>query len=277
MKRNYFAKIFSLFILTFIGTASVFSQTIGTQTKPVVMILGTYHMENPGRDLGNVKADDVRAEKRQKEIAEVIAAIKKFKPTRVAVEIPNQKYVERYAEYLNGKYELAANEVDQIGFRLAREMNLKQVSTIDWQGNFDFDKVIASAKANNQEQVAENFMMTGKSEANRQSELLKTKSIIEVFRYLNDEKRMDEWHGFYMSLLRVGAGQDYAGADLVRDWYERNLKIYANIARLAENRDERIFVIIGAGHLKLLQQFVKDSGELELVQANKYLTQTAAN
>lgn len=271
MKNNYFANILSLLVLTLIGAASVFSQTNGTKAKPVVMILGTYHMENPGRDLGNVKADDVRAEKRQKEIAEVIAAIKKFKPTRVAVEIPNRKYVERYAEYLNGKYELAANEVDQIGFRLAKEMNLKQVSTIDWQGNFDFDKVIASAKANNQEPVAENFMMTGKSEANKQSELLKTKSIIEVFRYLNEEKRMDEWHSFYMSLLRVGAKDDYAGADLVRDWYERNLKIYANIARLAENRDERIFVIIGAGHLKLLQQFVKDTGEFDLEQASAYL------
>ena len=260
------------FIALFLCTAAnIFAQENGKQTKPVVMILGTYHMENPGRDLGNVKADDVRGEKRQKEIAEVITAIKKFKPTRVAVEIPDQKYVEHYAKYLNGKYELAANEVDQIGFRLAKEMNLKQVSTIDWQGNFDFDKVIASAKANNQNAIAENFMMTGKSEADKQSELLKTKSIIEIYRYLNDERRMDEWHGFYMSLLRVGAGNDYAGADLVRDWYERNLKIYSNIARLADSPNERIFVIIGAGHLKLLQQFVKDSGELELVQANKYL------
>lgn len=42
------------------------------------------------------------------------------------------------------------------------------------------------------------------------------------------------------------AGNDYAAADLVRDWYERNLKICANIARLAESPNERVFVIIGA-------------------------------
>ncbi len=241
------------------------------QTKPVVMILGTYHMGNPGRDLGNVKADDVRSEKRQKEIADVIAAIKKFNPTRVAVEIPDAKYLERYAQYLDGKYEPAANEVDQIGFRLAKEMNLKQIFTIDWQGNFDFDKVLASAKANNQQKVAEDFMTTGKTEAGRQSELLKTATVKEMYRYLNDEKRMDEWHAFYLSLIRVGAGDDYAGADLVRDWYERNLKIYANIERLAASPNERIFVIIGAGHLKLLQQFVKETGEFNLEQASTYL------
>lgn len=235
------------------------------------MILGTFHMSNPGRDLGNVKADDVRAEKRQKEIAELISMLKKFKPSRVAVEIPDAKYVERYAQFLDGKYELAPNEVDQIGFRMAKEMSLKEVSTIDWQGNFDFGKVLASAKTNNQQAIADGFMTTGKREADRQSELLKTATILEVYRYLNEEKRMGEWHGYYMSLLRVGAGGDYAGADLVRDWYERNLKIYANIARLADRPNERVFVIIGAGHLKLLRQFVKDSGEFELEQASKYL------
>lgn len=261
-----------IFTALIIFTASgAFAQGDAKQTKPVVMILGAYHMSNPGRDLGNVKADDVRAEKRQKEIAEVIAALKKFRPTRVAVEIPDAKYVERYAQYLDGKYELAPNEVDQIGFRLAREMGLKRVSTIDWQGNFDFDKVLASAKRNNQQAIAESFMATGKREADRQSALLKTETILGVFRYLNDENRIDEWHRFYLNLIRVGAGQDYAGTDLLRDWYERNLKIYTNIARLADRSDERVFVVIGAGHLKLLQQFVRDSGEFELEQASRYL------
>ena len=32
-----------------------------------VMVLGTYHMGNPGRDLVNVRADDVTAPKRQAE------------------------------------------------------------------------------------------------------------------------------------------------------------------------------------------------------------------
>jgi len=263
--------VFCLAVLSISGFSSAMLAQDAKQTKPVVMILGTYHMGNPGRDIGNVKADDVRSSKRQKEIDEVIAAIKKFKPTRVAVETPNGKYTEHYIEYLNGKYELAPNEVDQIGFRLAKEMNQKQVYSVDWQGNFDFDRVIASAATNNQQTLADNFMKSGKGEGSRQSELLKTATISEMYRYLNDENRMDEWHRYYMSLARVGAGNDFAGADLLRDWYERNLKIYANIARLADSPNERIFVVIGAGHLKLLQQFVKDSGEFDLEQAGKYL------
>jgi len=39
--------------------------------RPEVLVLGTYHMANPGHDLFNTKADDVLAPKRQAEIAEL--------------------------------------------------------------------------------------------------------------------------------------------------------------------------------------------------------------
>ena len=37
-----------------------------------VLVVGTFHMANPGHDMFNMQADDVLAEKRQKEIAQVI-------------------------------------------------------------------------------------------------------------------------------------------------------------------------------------------------------------
>src|ERR1035438_8610935 len=39
--------------------------------KPQVMVLGTYHMANPGRDIYNMQADDVRSPKRQQELAQL--------------------------------------------------------------------------------------------------------------------------------------------------------------------------------------------------------------
>ena len=39
------------------------------ETPPIeVMVLGTYHMANPGLDLANVKSDDVLKPQRQKEL-----------------------------------------------------------------------------------------------------------------------------------------------------------------------------------------------------------------
>jgi len=77
-----------------------------------VLVLGVYHMANPGHDIFNMQADDVLAPKRQQEIAELAAVLKKFKPTKIAVEHDSQgKLNERYAKYLAGQYLLTANEI----------------------------------------------------------------------------------------------------------------------------------------------------------------------
>lgn len=268
MKSKLHILLFVIFCSALTGVAQETKQT-----KPVVMILGSYHMGNPGRDLNNVKADDVRAEKRQKEIAEFIALIKQFKPTKIAVEMSPDKaeFLKHYQEYLDGKYELAANEIDQIGFRLAKEMNHKQLYPIDWQGSFDFDKVLASAKTNKQEAITDSLAASGKTMTAMFGEKLKTLTITEIFREANDEKTLAMMQKPYLTFVRVGAGTDFAGANLTADWYERNLKIFGNITRLADAPTERILVIIGAGHAKLLQQFVAESDEYDLETVGKYL------
>ncbi len=237
------------------------------------MVLGTYHFANPGRDLVNQKADDVLAAKRQKEIAEFVALIKKFKPTRIAVELPidNAKLNERYTAYLSGKYELTANEVDQIGLRLAKELNHKQIYTVDWQGNFDMDRVLKAAAANNQTAITEGVMNTFKGFGAKYDAMMKTATITEILRSMDDEKEIELLHRAYLATIRVGSADDYAGADLARDWYERNLKIYANILRITESKTERILVLIGGSHVKLLQQFAVESGDFELEKLSKYL------
>ena len=51
-----------------------------------VLVLGVYHMANPGRDVFNMQADDVLAPKRQAEIAQLMEVLKKFQPTKIAIE-----------------------------------------------------------------------------------------------------------------------------------------------------------------------------------------------
>jgi len=51
-----------------------------------VMVLGTYHMDNPGLDLHNARADDVLTPRRQAELAAVAEALAAFKPTVIAIE-----------------------------------------------------------------------------------------------------------------------------------------------------------------------------------------------
>lgn len=96
-----------------------------TAAEPVsVMIVGDFHMCNPGHDLHNVQADDMLAPKRQAEIAAVTAGLAKFRPTLVAVEWPADLTDQRYHAYLRGTLAPSHNEVVQLGFRLARSAGL---------------------------------------------------------------------------------------------------------------------------------------------------------
>ncbi|MFB3042277.1 MAG: DUF5694 domain-containing protein, partial [Candidatus Poribacteria bacterium] len=83
----------------------------------------------------NVEADDVMTPKRQIEIKQLVGRLKKFKPTKVAVEHESEKDVElqtTYRSYLNGNYQLRRNETQQIGFRLAQQMGHRHIYPVDW-------------------------------------------------------------------------------------------------------------------------------------------------
>jgi hypothetical protein len=111
-------KRFLLICATFATPA--FSQSPAPRAE--VLVLGVYHMANPGHDIFNTKADDVLAPKRQQEIAELAQVLKKFAPTKIAIEadVWSQRVPKEYSDYLAGRYTLTRNEIDQIGYRLAK-------------------------------------------------------------------------------------------------------------------------------------------------------------
>lgn len=240
--------------------------------RPAVLVLATYHLHNPGRDVMNVQWDDVLAEKRQKEIREFVELIKKFRPTKIAVEVPfgSVKTDGEYSRYLRGEYQLTPNEIDQIAYRLAKELGHPKVYPVDAAGAFDIGRVFAFAAANDQQQFVDRAMQIAKKQVAEANELIKTASVTEIYRATNDQRRIDEGHQVYMLMSRIGKNADYPGVDLLADWYKRNLKIFTNIERITESKDDRILVLIGAGHAKLLQQFIEDSGEFDLEKASKY-------
>lgn len=71
----------------------------------------------------------------------------------------------------------------------------------------------------------------------------------------SDPDRLNENHHVYMDMALIGSSDDYVGADVILRWYERNIKIFVNVARLASESSDRILVLIGGGHLPLLTHF----------------------
>jgi Family of unknown function (DUF5694) len=239
-----------------------------------VLVLGAYHMGNPGQDLHNAKADDVLTEQRQKEIRAVVDRLARFAPTRVAVEWHGDKYpghaLPAYRDYLQGKEKDERDEIKQIAFRLAAQMKHQDVFGIDVQGEFPFEAVQAFAAANGQSARLDSMMEATAAKV-KQFEADQTKQTVgQLLRAINAPKAIVTDHGFYMDMLNYGKDQEQPGAKLVGAWYVRNLAICARLVQIATPGD-RIVVLYGGGHSYLLRQCVREMPGWKLIEANAYL------
>jgi hypothetical protein len=230
-----------------------------------ILVLGVYHMANPGHDIFNTRADDVLSPKRQAEIAQLIEALKRFQPTRIAVEAgPWGPRVGQYSDYLAGKYTLTRNEIDQIGYRLARELGHKTVYLVDADGEFPWPRVVNYAKGSGRAKELDAITAEIGNMVKAQNEYLLSHTVLETLLYMNADEKVAREVGFYYREAQLGEPGDWAGADLVADWFRRNMRIYSNVTRLVESPNERVLVIFGAGHLGWLRNIVASDPSFRL-------------
>jgi Family of unknown function (DUF5694) len=240
--------------------------------EPVsVMIVGGFHMSNPGRDLHNVHVDDVLAPRRQTEIQAVTDALARFKPTAVATEWDPGPAADRYTQYRAGTLAPSRNEVVQLGFRLAAAMNLPTVHGIDVDGEFPYEPVDAYAKAHGQSALLDGANGDVEAFVRHMDDLLEHGTIGGALRFLNDPAEIERGNtSFYGRVRFIGGGSEQPGAELLTAWYRRNALICANLVQLAKPGD-RIVVFYGSGHSYLLRQCVREVPGFRLVEPNDYL------
>lgn len=248
-----------IFILTLMSASAI---TVPAQeTKPAaptaraeVLVLGVYHMANPGRDIFNMAADDVLAPKRQAEIAQLLEVLKQFQPTKIAIEAdPYGRRLQEYADYLAGKHTLSRNENDQIGYRLAKELGHKAIYPVDADGEFPWPRVVNYAKASGRSKELDVIKDEVGAMVKAQGEYLASHTVLETLLYMNADAKVTQDVGYYYREAHFGEPGDWAGPDLVSDWFRRNMRIYSNVVKLVESPNERILVIYGAGHLGWLR------------------------
>ena len=263
--------------------------------KPTIMILGSGHFANPGMDAYNYRMDDVLLPKRQSEIEQLVALLKPFRPTKVALEIDERFDAETQADYqgyLKDTYELQRGEGDQIGFRLAKQLGHPKVYCVDYfpkQDPFfpdDFDWNLTDmetfAKEHNQEHLlpsvedffaGENVEFREEEDGRVWIEPKKYEPLIEMFIRGNEPEGRQAEHRFYLQMAQVGLNEHYPGANWVgHSWYTRNLKIFVNLTRITESPHDRILLIIGGGHVYLIQHFLEASGNYSVESPLKYLS-----
>ena len=230
------------------------------ESRVRVLLLGSFHMSNPGADAFNLEADDVLAPKRQEEIQAVVDRLAEFAPSKVALESrwEDSATLGRWEAYLAGDHELRRSEEEQIGFRLARQLGLEMVYPVDVPSQMDFESVQRAAAADpkvgarlgGMQQVGEEVMAT-------MAQWLADGTVGQMLYRMNRPEMILKAHIPYIEFFApVVHGSDYAGADMVADWYRRNLRIFANLTRIVDSPDDRVLLIFGQGHIPILRELV---------------------
>lgn len=261
--------------------------------KPTIMILGSGHLANPGKDRFNIRWDDVLADRWQREIEQLISQLAPFNPNKIGIQADQRFDTEinaNYQAYLNDAYYLKRWEGEQIGFRLAKKMKHPNIYCVDYSPeqdpffleDFDLDLIDVDKFAMEYDQehllpkIEDFSFLDGKTEEEDDGrfwiESQKYEPLINIYIRYNDPEGRRADHKVYLRTAKVGLDDHYPGANWVgHQWYTRNLKIFVNLTRITESDEDRILVIIGAGLVYLVQKFLEESGDYNVVSPLVYL------
>ena len=187
-----------------------------------------------------------------------------------------------YDSYPDGKLTLGRNEVFQIGFRLGKLLGIKRLSCVDEQGGFYgyLDTLFSdSARAagfeeyyyHNPDSLIEKEY-SGSYAA--EDTFPRSSGIVRTLGRINQPGLIMHSQGAYFTgdFKYEEKPGDFTGVDFETcRWYNRNLRIFRNIQRITDDPRDRILVIIGVGHLGLLNYFFQCSPEYEWVSPSDYL------
>lgn len=262
---------------------SNYPQTKSLPHTTKVMTLGVFHFSFPNLDV--VKIDDrdkidVLKGKYQAEIKKIVEAIKAFKPTHVFVEVKREKQAKTdslYKEYREGHLSPGRDEVEQLGFRIAKELDLRRVDCVDTWGkmykSLDYLFSDTSARAKKFGEYYFNNPDTVYLQ-DRHLDFSGDRGIIQNLIEYNNPEQIKKSLGSYLigHFKYEEIEGDYTGADFEAGrWFDRNLRIFRNVQRFVTKDTERILVIFGAGHMNVLNYLFECSPQFELVSPEPYL------
>lgn len=243
-----------------------------SNTTPKVSILGVFHFAGTS-DFSSVEFESLESEKRQQEIKEIVEKLKEFRPTKVMLEFPSSdsQYLDSlYTETLNGNHDYTINEIEQLGFRLAKELNHSKVYSIDYRLDLPFEKLIEFAEKNDKERF-ENMVASIKKQDKKESDFLERNSILDYLIYRNsDEEDIRNKDQYLNKSAKFVNDSSYIGAKFVSKWWERNIYMMTNIDKWITQND-RILVIVGAAHRAVLKDFYEDRTDVEYVEITNFL------
>lgn len=237
-----------------------------------IMILGTFHMKNRNEDFIYGEHQIIK-----KDIEKLIESLEEFKPTKIAVEYNSQKsgkLNDEYSRYVRGDFRLSEDEIHQIAFRLGKVMGLEKIHCSDWNekvsNTLSMGDVFDQIKESNKAYLVDDLFHDGEEMVKKIETLNNKYSLIEALKYINSEEGISESSWLNNRLINFNINDEFIGNKWLHGWYIRNLNIASNILNITEKED-RVLVIFGSSHTKLLKEMIGQHPEIKLENPLNYL------
>ena len=242
-----------------------------TASEVDVMILGTFHFTGGGSDVVNPNVQNYLAAEGQEQIGDLLDRLENYAPDKIMLELEPKyeaDFNKEYRAYLNGKHELGVNERQQVGMRLAARLGHERLYAIDFDNFLDYRGALAAAKQLGQQDLLEEYEGWGE-QVRAKVDSTENLPLLDHLGLLNSDEFGDD-RKTYLTIAQMGSVDDPQGALQILTWWERNMVMFARTAQHAEPGD-KILIIVGAGHLRILQEFFEDAHGFNLIHPLPYL------
>ncbi|MEO9485634.1 MAG: DUF5694 domain-containing protein [Ekhidna sp.] len=262
--------------LLFVGLVSE------AQDKKVkALLIGTSHWADYGRegtDVTQSSVIDILKDEYQKELKQIAKKITQFGPNKIFVERPvdyQPKLDSLYKVYRSTDWgEQRRNEIFQLGFRVADKMNHEQVFGVDFLGtDFPFDSLVQAMVAAEQFEMMDQFRKIQMNMEKESRDIVSSgASLKEIFTIENSPESRRENFGWYLDGANVAGDLDNnIGSYLASEWISRNVYMYGIIQKYVEAEDDKLMILLGAGHIAVIANLISYNPNWEIVELKDIL------
>lgn len=242
--------------------------------KVQVLNFGTFHMGfTPD---ANKTEFDEKDQKNQQRVHAVAEKLSDFKPTVILVEQEpkyNEKIQQEYSNYVNNPDTVfeEPSEIELLGYELGRLSGTERIYGIDHKMGYNYrigqqiDNQIDPALYDKYYQDPYKFYPS--IDVNEDS-----LSLFGKLKLMNRDRYLDFLIAVNADMLtHAGTEDGYEGADEAAKYYQRNLRMYSNLNRIELDKDDRVFILMGASHTAFFRDFMSRDPKFKMVDTFKYL------
>lgn len=227
-------------------------------TKAKVLLFSVFHFDNPKNDLIETNIHDVSQKVSQQYLQELAQRLSEYHPTNILLEYDgsmDERINEAYTLYRANKHTLNRNEIEQLGFIIAKISKLTRLEGFDdrlipWKAKALFKQL------KKEPHIETRFRKVLAQVTEHNHVNLTTLSLQDILKYYNDPKTHHLNKSLYILTNAAGVDKNFEGAQASASWWHRNFRMLARIQKFAQN-GERVLVIGGQGHIAVIRDLIE--------------------